>query len=65
MKPGDAIVVRISREDAERLPSMLWAVIDAVDGEVDELPDGTMDTIDRLALTIHTLLKGSTNERAD
>lgn len=59
MKPGDAIVVRITREDAERLPSMLWSVIDAVDGEVDELPDGTMDAIDRLALTIHQATKGT------
>lgn len=63
-KPDDTVLVRLRVDDADRLPAMLWAVLDAIDGEVRELPDGTMDTIDRLALTIHALLKGSTNERA-
>lgn len=61
-KPDDTVLVRLSVEDANRLPTMLWAVLDAIDGE--ELPDGTMDALDRLALTIHNTTKDLHNERA-
>lgn len=58
-RPDETVAVRLRIDDANRLPGMLWAVLDAIDGEVEELPDGTMDTIDRLALTIHQSTKGS------
>lgn len=64
MTKPDTVTIRLSINDATRLPAMLWAVIDAVDGEVEELPDGAMDALDRLALTIHHTTKDLHNERA-
>lgn len=63
-KPDDTVLVRLRVDDADRLPTMLWAVLDAIDGEVEELPDGAMDALDRLALTIHQTTKDLHNERA-
>lgn len=63
-QPDDTVLVRMSVEDADRLPAMLWAVLDAIDGEDVTLPDGAMDALDRLALTIHHTTKDSHNERA-
>lgn len=65
MTQPDTVTIRLSINDATRMPATLWAVIDAVDGEVvRELPDGAMDAIDRLALTIHQTMKDLHNERA-
>lgn len=62
MTQPDTVTIRLPINDATRMPAMLWAVLDAIDGE--ELPDGAMDALDRLALTIHHTTKDPHNERA-
>ena len=62
MTQPDTVTIRLPINDATRMPAMLWAVLDAIDGE--ELPDGAMDALDRLALTIHHTTKDLHNERA-
>jgi hypothetical protein len=54
-----AITITLTIEDATMLPPVLWALLDAVDGEseaLDAIP-GAMDAVDRLAYTIHKAAK--------
>ena len=54
-----AVTITLTIEDAAVLPPVLWALIDAMDGEseaLDAIP-GAMDAVDRLALTIHAAAK--------
>lgn len=64
MTQPETVTIRLHINDATRMPAMLWAVLDAIDGEAEELPDGTMDALDRLALTIHNTTEDLHNERA-
>jgi hypothetical protein len=60
-RAADAVTVQLTRADAAMLAPVLWALLDAVDGESEALDDipGAVDAVDRLALTIHNAAKDS------